>query len=555
MKTKEATDKIFNSLEDATLIDALNALGRSINIISTYGTEHPAFKQSIGSTLTSIQSLLAERKKVTLGSFNGNLTVDEMLVHANGTLIKSLERHLVRLRITGLRLDRGISEAELSKLAELLSTNEADEFDSVISQSGLSHIASETTRFQAVQEDQVVANKSDLTGGMGGDGILVIEDELSGGNGDGQAAGEPSVHVDQIVAFLQGDLDVDDENVSEELAEIASDPAKLGKMIMESVAIRQSASQLSGESMSDVILGCLRRTFSGLRKQPAFQTTEGVADLQKALLLLEEGMLDKIRAISGESDDELDRQIVQTIREMDDNLGFELAASRYMEYREAIEANEEMLKDYVRTNGTGAAADLISDKNFPSSDWKRIVIESQNPSHSADGNIPPVAAGLNTLTHILEKLEHLMTSDAVDSIEMNTLLGEANNNLGSSRSATKEKLDTLSDQLHVLDEDTGTIDGNAQEMDRKELLSSIAEIAQELMQPLTAINASLEMLLSGYAGEVSSDQHNLISLASCSGDDLKYLMNELIKIVGLPINRGVDKRFALPSKEHSGSSI
>jgi hypothetical protein len=265
-------------------------------------------------------------------------------------------------------------------------------------------------------------------------------------------------------------------------------------------------------------------------------------------------MLDKIHAIAGESDDELDRQIVQTIREMDDNLGFELAASRYVEYREAIEANKEMLKDYVRTNGTGAAEELISETDFPASDWKRIVVESQNPSHSADGQNPPVAAGLNTLTHILEKLEHLITSDAGDSIEMASLIGEANSNLGSSRSSTKEKLDTLSMQLHVLDEDTGTIDGNAQEMDRKELLSSIAEIAQELMQPLTAVNASLEMLLSGYAGEVSSDQRNLISLASCSGDDLKYLMNELIKIVGLPINRGVDKRFALPGKEPSAPS-
>ena len=550
MKTKEKRAQMFHTIEDTTLLDALNALGRSINIISTYGSEHPAFKQSVGATVESIQSLLADRKKVVLGAYNGVLTIDEIPVHANGTLRKSFERHLVRLPITGLRLNRGISEAELSKLAELLSTNESDDFDSVISQSGLSHIASETTRFKAVQEDQVVANKNDLVG-MGGEGILVLEDELSGGEGEGQGSGDSAVHVDQIVAFLQGDLDVDDEDVADDLAELASDPAKLGQMIMESVAIRQSASQLSGESLSDVILGCLRRTFTGLRKQPAFQTTEGVADLQKALLLLEEGMLDKIHAIAGESDDELDRQIVQTIREMDDNLGFELAASRYMEYREAIEANKEMLKEYVRTNGTGAAAELISDTDFPESDWKRIVVESQTSAHSADGHKPPVAAGLNTLTHILEKLEHLITSDADDSGDMQTLLGEANNSLGNSTNSTREKLDSLSMQLHVLDEDTGTIDGSAQKMDRKELLSSIAEIAQELMQPLTAINASLEMLLGGYAGEVSTDQHNLISLASCSGEDLKYLMKELIKIVGLPINRGVDKRFALPDKEPS----
>ncbi len=361
-----------------------------------------------------------------------------------------------------------------------------------------------------------------------------------------QLPDESSVHVEQIVAFLQGDLDLEDGRVAEELAELASDPARLGQMIMESVAIRQSASELSGESLSDVILGCLRRTFDGLRKQPAFQSTEGVANMQKALLLLEEGMLEKMRNIAGESDPEVDREIVQAIREMDENLGFELAANRYVEHREAIEENKQQLQDYVRAKGAGAAEELISNTEFPATDWRRIVVESQRAT--GGGSPPPIATELNTLTMVLEKLENLMKSDTTDGGQVEHLLGQANDNLGNTTHSTKEKLNSLSKQLYVVDEDTGTVGGHAQEMDRKELLSSIAEIAQELMQPLTAINTSLEMLLHGYVGEVAADQRNLLSLARSSGDDLNYLMKELIKIVGIPINRGVDKRFAVPHK-------
>lgn len=537
----------FQPIEDESLRDALGALGRLINIASTYGAEHPAFKNSLSSALESMQALFKQRKKVTVGAFNGEMTIDEIPVNAAGTLLKSLERHLVRLHITSLRLTRGISESELTRLAELLAHNDANNINAKISASDLTHIATEAARLQAVQEGQIVANESDLAGARGSDGVLILDDELSDAESGVNESQESTVHVEQIVAFLNGDLDLDDSQVSEEFAELASDPARLGQMIMESVAIRQSAGELSGESLSDVILGCLRRTYDGLRKQPAFKTTEGPADLQKALLLLEEGMLEKMRNLTGEEDPEMDRQIIQSIREMNDNLNFEMSANQYVEYQEGIATTEQQLKDYVRSKGENAAGELISNTDFPSSEWRRIVVDSREAGRS--DSAPPIAAGLNTLTRVLEKLEHLMKSEAPDGDQLEHLLGQANDNLGNTTYSTKEKLDSLSKQLYDLEEDTGTVGGQAREMDRKELLSSIAEIAQELMQPLTAMNASIEMLLSGYVGEVAPDQRNLLSLASSSGDDLNYLMQELIKIVGIPINRGVDKRFAIHHKK------
>ncbi|MCK4564124.1 MAG: hypothetical protein KAU94_05585 [Verrucomicrobia bacterium] len=518
--------------------EALTALGRSINIVSTYGIQHPAFKQAIASAHEAMQELFSDRKKINIGAFNGVMTVDEASISATGILLKSLERRLVRLRITGLRIGRNISEEELSRLVELLACNEAEDFDAGIGAASLSHISSESTRYEAVRDDQTVANKGDLVDAAG-NGVLVLEDDLEGG-GDGD--GGSSVHVDQIVAFLKGDMESDEGNVGEELSGLASDPDRLGQMIMESVAIRQTASELSGESLSDVVLGCLRRTFDGLRKQPDFQGSEGIANLQKSLLLLEESMLDKMRLLAGDADPELDRQIVQAVREMDEKLGFELAATQYVEHREAIEENKSQLQSYVQANGIGEAEELLANTDFPPSDWRRVVVDSRGAGSDAP---PPIAAGLSTLATVFEKLESLMKSDKTDGSRMKALLGQASDNLDDSLDSTKEKLQVLSQQL----DDTGTIGGQGKQMSRKELLSSIAEISQELMQPLTAISASLEMMIGGYVGEVTLEQRNMLDIANNSGAHLTFLMKELIAIVGCPTNKGVDDRFHTTSEE------
>lgn len=534
----------FQPIEDPSLLEALNALGRSVNIVSTYGNHHPAFQQAVASTFLSMQSLFMERKKVNIGAFNGVMTVNETPIQAIGTLLKSLERRLNRLQITGLRIAQGISEAELTKLAELLACNEVENFNAGMSQAGLPHISSENTRFQAVHDGQTVANNGDLAG-AGGNGVLVLDDDSGDAEGTGQGAA--SIHVEQIVAFLKGDIAHDDEGVGEALTELASDPARLGQMIMESVAIRQAASELSGESLNDVILGCLRRTYDGLRKQPAFQCSEGVADLKKALLLLEESILDKMRDLAGESNPEMDRQIVQAIREMDENLGFELAANEYMEHRDAIEENKRQLQNYVQTKGVGPAEELLANTDFPSSDWRRIVVESHHPATGASQ--PPIAAGLSTLTMVFEKLETLMKSNESDASKVKDLLGQANHNLDDTIGSTKEKLEHLSLQVLNTHEDTGTIGGQAARMDRKELLSSIAEIAQELMQPLTAISASLEMMLDGYVGSINLEQRTILDLANNSSEHLSFLMRELITIVGCPTNKGTDDRFHTTSEQ------
>ena len=529
---------MFRPIEDPLLLNALNELSRGINIISTYGQTHPAVETAAATTELALHELFATRKKFTIGTFNGTMTVDEIPIKATGTLLISLERRLNRLKITGLKIQKGIGKFELLQLAELLSIQEADAFRSGMSAANLSHIASEDAIYEAVREGQTVANEGDLMG-MGGDGVLVLDDgDLGGGSGEGD--GSPAVHVDQIVAFLKGDVDLDDnEELGEELTELAADPARLGKMIMESVSVRQSVSELSGESLGDIVLGCLRRTYTGLRKQPAFQTKEGKAELSKALLMLEENILEKMHALTGDANPELDRQIVQAIREMDETLGFEMAAMQYMEHRDAIEENRRELQSFIQAHGANTAKELLDESGFPGNEWRKIVVASGKGS--GNGGSAPIMDGINTLTTVFERLETLMRTEGANGDKVKDLLGQANENLDDTLFNTREKLELLSQ--HLKEDQAGTIGGQGRHMTQDELLAALAEVAQELMQPLTAITASLEMMLEGFVGPVSDDQRDLLELAANSGEHLKFLMKALIDIVGCPTNKGVDSRY------------
>ncbi|MBN2684655.1 MAG: hypothetical protein JXR40_05205 [Pontiellaceae bacterium] len=514
-----------NPNSDPALAKALNELGRVVNLISTYGKNHRASKESIPRTLAALHALFETRSSMLLGVFNGVMTVDGQMVKTEGSLQKSLERRLVRLNITGLRLKKGISEEELHELIELLSTNTAEAFEKELSEHSLAHINTEHTQYCAIQENQTVANKSDLVG-MYENGVLVINDDLA-------PPPQNDLHIDQIIAFLKGDVGTNEN--TEPLKTAATHPDQLGNLIMEAAAIRQSTATLSGESLNDIILGCLRRTYEGLRKQTDFQTKQGKTELKKALLLLEKSLLDKMRTLTGAEDADLDRKIDQAIRGMNETLDLEIAATEYMEHSEAIKISKTQLQDLICRQGSGSVKKVLREAGLPPAEWHKFVIENSSQTEQLP---PSLSDGLSTLTSLFEQLERLMESKP-EGTQVKNLLQRANDNLSSSADSTKEKLEALS----------STIGGYAHSMPREELLSSLAEITQELMQPLTAINISLEMLLLGYVGHMPDEQVDLLSVAARSGEHLEFLMEMLLEIVGCPINKGTDRRFHTTSDQ------
>jgi hypothetical protein len=75
---------------------------------------------------------------------------------------------------------------------------------------------------------------------------------------------------------------------------------------------------------------------------------------------------------------------------------------------------------------------------------------------------------------------------------------------------------------------------NKPQVPRKKLMVLLAEVVQELCQPLAVINCSIDMIKSKHLGEVSNAQLEMLDLASTSGERVRLLVDKLLELSGLP---------------------
>ena len=71
-------------------------------------------------------------------------------------------------------------------------------------------------------------------------------------------------------------------------------------------------------------------------------------------------------------------------------------------------------------------------------------------------------------------------------------------------------------------------------MSRKRILQILAEIVQELGQPLSVIKCSLDMLKARNLGDLSQVQTDVVDLAGESTERMQVMIKNLLHIVGLP---------------------
>jgi len=69
---------------------------------------------------------------------------------------------------------------------------------------------------------------------------------------------------------------------------------------------------------------------------------------------------------------------------------------------------------------------------------------------------------------------------------------------------------------------------------RKRLFEILAEIGQELCQPLAVINCSVDTILSGMLGDINKVQREMLALSADSAQKLKVLIDKIIDIAGVP---------------------
>lgn len=528
MNTKNETDRKNGIASE--LQEALGLFGKTLNIALIYGVDHPSVHSPLVETHTALSTALENSPKITIGLLHGTLTVNNKIITEYTVHLRALERRLVSLKIPHLVIRPGFSADEFRHLVNALCTANAKEGQTVeekLSEAGLDNIKTEEISYVAQHEGEHLVGNGEPYDIGGEDG------ENSGGDSSKENP-EASVHVEQIVAFLKGES-ASSGVPSGDLEKMLAEPEKLGRLIMESVSIRQSAQSLEeGESLADIVIGCLRRTYDDLNKQKSFKSSRKKASLNKAMLLLEKTVVDKIRNSMGENQAELDDQILAALHDMEEQRQVEIIATRYAEQHKKISQAERELIQYARKYGEDKARQALAEANVPEQELHHLMAQSrQSGSGEERGDGSGEGFDMGSLAIVLDKLEHIMQFDETPPALMKAIVDET-------RTEIKTVDDHLAYQVDRIEEQVERHAAGDTNTDRADILLQISQLSLKLAQPLTVIIASVESAIKQTSHP--DLQNDLLELADESGQIMKGLLKRLTELVGYPSMQDADVR-------------
>lgn len=489
----------------------LISFGRGLGTVSVYGPEHPSVGVIVDQTFDDLNKALENRRSIALGTFNGTLTIDEEPVVARDVPIRTLEKRLVAMKVSHLALTKGLTRDELKKLLGALCAPNDEKMKETLASSGMSHVEMSDVKYVALRDGETKTGKGD------------------GGTGSGESL--PSVKVSQIVAFLKGEPGA---APAGDVKQMLSDPEKLGQMILEAAAIRQSAvSVQDGESLADIVVGCLRRTYGGLRKEQEFQTVQGKVNLTKAMMLLEKTVLDKIHAALGAQHPEIDRRIFDAIREMEEEQQFEMLTAHYFDQRKKMDRAEEKIIECIQKQGAEKAQEQFAAAEIPMQDWKKLMVKAGvEPAGGGAGGFGGGGLDMGALAVVLEKLEGFMQIDTDDPAQVKAAVSVTRNGLSNYTDRIESRIQELEGQVELRDRQSGTVEDHAEHLSREDLMVEVSKLTLALLQPLTVVNASVESAMRHAKEEIQKD---LLDLAHESGKRMQALTKRMMTLVGYPV--------------------
>ena len=479
------------------LRNVLMSIGRGLGTVSVYGTEHPSVNQIVEQAFNELQQNLKTRSSITLGSNNGNLTVDDEAVLVREIPIRTLAARLTAMKVSHLAVRSGLTKEELKRLLIALCSQTDSKMKEALSSGGMKHVQLENVKY-----------------------VTLRAGEMKTGQGDGDSKELPSAQINQIVAFLKGEPTGEPDSAN--LKKLISEPEKLGQMILEAAKIRQKTTSVEqGESLADIVVGCLRRTYDSLTKETEFESAQGKASLTKTMLLVEKTIIDRIRGPEGAESPGLDRQIQAGIRDMGRERQLDMLSTYYAEQCSKREKTEQSICELIKQLGSAKAREKLMASDVPAQDWQRLITQSKNASKPAAADAGSGGGvDITAIATVLDKLDGLLQLAEKAPVEAKVAVMDARQGINDYTAQAESQISQMESKVQ---------ENKGQKRDK--LILEISKLTLSLMQPLTVINGSLEAAL----GTADPDLHkDLLELAHESGQSLDAMTKRMIELTNYP---------------------
>ncbi len=516
----------------------LRCLGYTLNSLSIFGEHHKATQRALDEGFAVLSQVVARQPAVTVGADKNRLLCDTYVVDASTAMLRTLLRRWNTLALGSLELAQGMTRDEFRRLVVLLGTapDEAaakKAFPGHPEAGGFEHLHLSRMSYQAVSEDDVVVKKQAVA--------------PAAAPAPKKNPSPATVLGSEIIAYLQspagGRL-----TPSPEAAALAAQPSRLAELLLRSADIRPETAQVTGgEQLGHMVIGCLRRLHNHLAATPAAKTKQGKQAIRQALVLLEKEVVEKLRDLAGAETAAAAAPAIEA--EVEDLVGEVLMADLVEDYTKKRQQTDAIEKRLVRLITSKqkhpahtAALDSLHRKltanGLAASDWVALLQKSTaagGQPGGPSGNAPPLTQLLLRLTELLDPAKPQPNTPWLQA-QTTPLMAQLGAGMASAMTGVEHKVGTLRDKITKLPppETPAPPDPQKQALSRQVIFAILAEIVQELRQPLSVISGVVEALSGGHIGTMPDIHREMLNLALQGSRRVAVIVDALADIAGSP---------------------
>ncbi len=504
---------------EADVVDLIQLMGQSLNMALLYGLTHKVARSSLELSYTVAMKFMEFH-----GPLHINVTDGFLLVNGAATTEAPLAGNFAA-RLTGLNLLSIIIEPtfpleEYISLFSVLLTPPAKlgpnpDGAALMKSMGMKNIQAKTFTYRRVDD---AAPETPV--------------EAPPPPAAPPPPEKAAIDLDNVMAFLKEDSNADPARYTEDIRRLAGDPEKLAELILRTIEIRASTANLAeGESLTDLVVGCIHKVVEQIIKDPSVKTQKDRKHIKRSLLMLEKALLEKLQTLAGDHAAKAAETMMDDIAE---DLDLEDLAGKYMKNKRAADKVGMKLTRMIERASDDPTQleelrEHLTEEGLTPEGWQELTIRSKKPNPETGRGGSGDGEGINeikVLTLLLARIGETINQPAgVAGPEIQALITETGGHLDSLATLTEQKITKLKQELEA---------GDATPLSRKDLMQMLAEIAQEISQPLTVVMGTIDMVRSLRAGPITTIQGELLSMVSESNTRMAHLVDCLVRLSGNP---------------------
>jgi hypothetical protein len=482
-------------LEDAAAV----VRGLSFVLVNgvAYGARHKIVRQTIQDAFAIIAAFQACHGELTLTLVDGSILVNGQALDRPVANAGNLAKRLSEIGAHVLTFTPAMAAAELEQLADLLFLTDdrlraAGGFQGLLRAAGLAHISSDTYTYQRVGLNEAVVAVSDKEQ-AGLDAELAAAVRALLGAPDAGGANRLSA------------VTLENEDVLLDLAELAQ-PEETSALPDAQTRVRQT-------------LRRLRRLCDGLLENSANRTQKGRRSLKRMVQAVERELAERL---ARDGEDAAAAELAAGIKELNEELAVDGLVAKYLKQRGDLDASEARLLRQIRRAARNPAETeelraRLTEAGLPDASWEALLLRDGRPPPPADAQLDDTLARLRVAVAGSEKEAARAALGDMDQA-MRQSLARAQERIVALAAIARKPAEKATDAEYT----------------RRRLLDLMAELGQEMRQPLTVINAVLEMAQSGRLGSVAAEHLPLLEMAMESGQQLDTLIGRMVDVAGMP---------------------